>query len=465
MADENYTVSYGVDIDQTEVSRLEDVLKKDVDFAEKITAAFENASKALQDYRREAGQSSSATPPTVPSSPSDNSSSGQSEAPENKTFKPVSSENGSFDPVEAIRGYAQLQLSGILTDPDAPLTPRNAREYALTNYETRTVGIATRDSANARQQLLNWQDVGLSGNPADLPGFQQLQEAADDFLREPLQKAREYMQQALDAEGEGLDGSEYVDKMREVLEAPLQQVKELFDNFDFGNLGSDGDGTEGLIDQIDDAEKELDGLRTDARTPIEIDGDATAVVSAAYTALEDVKRLFSQTFSLRVIADTTTPTPSPDSNGSDEEEDEGSPSPAAFGSQPESNSGTSALQMSVGGRFTKPTLTQVAEDGGTEYIIPVKKENRALPLLRDLISELSPQARNSLMGSDSMNSASYAGSYGMISRSVTQNNNNQMSAPVTINVNSSGADAERIGQSIYNTAERYLLRTMKGVFA
>ena len=54
--------------------------------------------------------------------------------------------------------------------------------------------------------------------------------------------------------------------------------------------------------------------------------------------------------------------------------------------------------MSSGGRFARPTSVQVAEDGDAEYIIPVKKENKALPLLRPLLSELSPEARQSLTG-------------------------------------------------------------------
>ena len=47
---------------------------------------------------------------------------------------------------------------------------------------------------------------------------------------------------------------------------------------------------------------------------------------------------------------------------------------------------------------------------------------------------------------------------------ITQNNSN-VSAPVTIQVRSSGADAEQIGQSLYDTAERYLLRTLQGAMA
>ena len=124
--------------------------------------------------------------------------------------------------------------------------------------------------------------------------------------------------------------------------------------------------------------------------------------------------------------------------------------------------------MSSGGRFSRPTSVQVAEDGDAEYIIPVKKENKALPLLRQLLSELSPSARASLTGGTETGTAAMVASIpsasAVTSSTVTQNNQN-VSAPVTINVNASGADAGRIGQSIYDTAERYLLRTLKGSYS
>jgi hypothetical protein len=119
--------------------------------------------------------------------------------------------------------------------------------------------------------------------------------------------------------------------------------------------------------------------------------------------------------------------------------------------------------MSSGGRFSRPTSVQVAEDGDAEYIIPVKKENRALPLLRQLLGELSPAARASLTGGAG-GAGTAALSAALPSGNMTQNNQN-VSAPVTINVNASGSNAEQIGQTIYNTAERYLLRTMKGAFS
>ena len=124
------------------------------------------------------------------------------------------------------------------------------------------------------------------------------------------------------------------------------------------------------------------------------------------------------------------------------------------------------VKMSTGGRFSRPTDVQVAEDGDAEYIIPVKKEDRAVPLLRQLLSELSPAARASLSLSGD-NALSVSGGLAAGTATVPQitQNNQNVSAPVSIQVHASGANAEQVGRSIYDTAERYLLRTMRGVFA
>ena len=136
--------------------------------------------------------------------------------------------------------------------------------------------------------------------------------------------------------------------------------------------------------------------------------------------------------------------------------------------------------MSVGGRFSSPTDVQVAEDGDVEYIIPVKKEERALPLLRQLLGELSPAARENLGFSELgvkdsdlsiRGAAEQAGTVlsvtpsagNAVAGSVTLMNQN-VSAPVNIQVHSSGTNAEQVGQRIYDTAERYFLRTLQGVF-
>ena len=120
-------------------------------------------------------------------------------------------------------------------------------------------------------------------------------------------------------------------------------------------------------------------------------------------------------------------------------------------------------------------------DGDAEYIIPVKKEERALPLIRQLLAELSPAARENLgfselgmkdSGVSSAGSLNSAGSILSVSPSAgyagmgnTIQTNQNVSAPVNIQVHSAGTNAEQVGQKIYDTAERYLLRTLQGVLA
>ena len=331
--------------------------------------------------------------------------------------------------------------------------------------------------------------------------------------------------------------------------------------------------------------KEIASFTENAKKPILLTANASAIVSAARTAMESVRSLFSETFTLNVRAETNT----------DRKSEE--PSSRQDSRNREEN-GSAFLRMSAGGRFSRPTSVQVAEDGDAEYIIPVKKENRALPLLRQLLGELSPAARESLTPSatvpekaaespdpssppaqkprteadepilkqaapstvipndpersfnqplppvretlseetapavsvqipapeismpapvpapaaekepaavpavipdlrsilaeadrplasapvaqkESFPSANDSPSpkqnlSDLVSQlssalrpagaSVTNTSSN-VSAPVTINVNANGSDASRIGQSIYDTAERYLLRTMKGALA
>ncbi|MER2183747.1 MAG: hypothetical protein ABTA22_09525, partial [Clostridia bacterium] len=54
------------------------------------------------------------------------------------------------------------------------------------------------------------------------------------------------------------------------------------------------------------------------------------------------------------------------------------------------------IKAATGGRFSSPTTTEIAEDGDPEYVIPVKKESIAVPLLRQLFGELSESARETL---------------------------------------------------------------------
>ena len=128
------------------------------------------------------------------------------------------------------------------------------------------------------------------------------------------------------------------------------------------------------------------------------------------------------------------------------------------------------LKAATGGRFTRPQQVEIAEDGDPEYVIPVKKESIAVPLLRQLIGELSASARESLQSGTlggSLNSLSgmLSSASGATAPTVNQTNNNSVQAPVSINVTASGSDPEAVGRSVYDVAEQYLLRTIRGTIS
>ena len=201
------------------------------------------------------------------------------------------------------------------------------------------------------------------------------------------------------------------------------------------------------------------------KQPIALKASAAGITSAARTALNSVRSLFAAPVTLHVKA----------------EQEGGGTDPG----------GGPPVKMSAGGRFSRPTEVQVAEDGDAEYIIPVKKEERAVPLLRRLLSELSPAARErvtnselriqnseliltpqefkihgeekigkGLMGSVLTGSPAAGQALSIVTRDARS-----VSAPVSIQVHASGADAKEIGQSLYSVTERYLLRTLESAFS
>ena len=244
------------------------------------------------------------------------------------------------------------------------------------------------------------------------------------------------------------------------------------------------------------------------KQPIALKANAAGITSAARTALNSVRSLFAAPVTLYVKA----------------EQEGGGTDPG----------GGPPVKMSAGGRFSRPTEVQVAEDGDAEYIIPVKKEERAVPLLRRLLSELSPAAREKLTNYEFYNrrDQSYHGNFdgcnmavvfrdlrsdeisatgshrlfaqikdldscsmGVMNRaearmtpqefrmkneaagsilsgspaagqvlSIVTRDARSVSAPVSIQVHASGADAKEIGQSLYSVTERYLLRTLESAF-
>lgn len=118
----------------------------------------------------------------------------------------------------------------------------------------------------------------------------------------------------------------------------------------------------------------------------------------------------------------------------------------------------------IGGRMDNMTI---GEDG-TEYIIPVTKPDRAYDLIMQMLGEMGTSTINRVAaglglgesGTIGATMDSIAASLGNMNMS----NSVTISAPVSIVINSTSADAESIGTYAYNAAERHLLRNLREVY-
>ena len=214
---------------------------------------------------------------------------------------------------------------------------------------------------------------------------------------------------------------------------------------DIGSGGIAGEAASGLsipfsLDMTK-ANRELNAFFKEAGKNLKLTADASGIVSAGQGALNRLRSLYSSTtLSVRANVQTSTSAGSINLN--------------------------TMLKAATGGRFTRPQQVEIAEDGDPEYVIPVKKEGIAVPLLRQLIGELSASARESLQsGSLYELSGMLASAGGANAPTVNQTNNNSVQAPVSINVTASGSDPEAVGRSVYDVAEQYLLRTIRGTIS
>ena len=147
-----------------------------------------------------------------------------------------------------------------------------------------------------------------------------------------------------------------------------------------------------------------------------------------------------------------------------------------------------AMPMAQGGRVASPSLALIAEEGEPEYVIPVRNDARAVPLLRALLRELSDSARGAILSSMPSPDRTASGETPGIplgalfslpvalsgvtdaaqtlfssasSAATPASSTRSVQAPVTIHVNAASGSAEAAGQSVYHVAERYLLRTLQ----
>ena len=228
------------------------------------------------------------------------------------------------------------------------------------------------------------------------------------------------------------------------------------------------------------ASKQLDAFFSEAKKKMKLSANASGIVSAASAALSQVRSMLANanlTLKVKVETEGEIPTGSKDSGKSNTASGTSVSTAATSGFF-----GTAIpVQLSTGGRFSSPTRAEIAEDGDPEYVVPVKKENEAVPLVRSLLSELSASARESLRDAletphpslrDTFPSEGnalaaipdlFASAASAASPVIQQTSSSNVSAPVNIHVEAAAADPEAVGRSIYDTAERYLLRTLQTV--
>ena len=232
--------------------------------------------------------------------------------------------------------------------------------------------------------------------------------------------------------------------------------------------GVSGDAVLSVTADLTKAQAALNSLKRSDATRLTLTADASGVTAAANNALSAIKSSYANTtltLKAEVKKEGGAATGSSDSSGSSSGSSGGSSgggsSVSASGSF--GGSSSSSARSSTGGRFTRPTLTEVAEDSDPEYIIPIRKESTAVPLIRRMLGELSASARASLSDASALSSLpaqlSAIPSPGAAAQSV-----NTVQAPVNITVNPSSAQPEAVGRSVYHLAERYLAKTLQGVF-
>ena len=274
------------------------------------------------------------------------------------------------------------------------------------------------------------------------------------------------------------------DNARSSMMSFIQAATEELSSLPFFSPGSSVEesfGTSGAFSidlDFSKATKQLEAFMSGVKKQMRLSADASGIVSAASSALAQVRSMLAGanlTLNVKV-----------EKNG----EIPGASGAAGSAAPPRASGAVSSvpsLQLATGGRFSSPTKAEIAEDGDPEYVVPVRKENEAVPLVRSLLSELSASARASLGDILSPNtsgvilseaqrsrriSSAVSGSLSSIpdimtsaaalsSPVIRQFNSNNVSAPVNIHVETAAADPEAVGRSIYDTAERYLLRTMQ----
>ena len=245
------------------------------------------------------------------------------------------------------------------------------------------------------------------------------------------------------------------------------------------------------------AGRSLSAFLSEAKKQMRLTADASGIISAASDALSRIRAMFASANLVIRAKIETEGTPEDQSSRSFYSSSSKSSSPAPVPASDLNARLASLTKAATGGRFSSPTQAEIAEDGDPEYVVPVKKEKEAVPLIRGLLSELSASAKAALRDalpppgpatpaasfpapaasapapafdfsrltadlSGLLASAPAASAPPVLQQSTT---NSSVQAPVNIHVEAASADPEAVGRSIYNVTERYLLRTLKEAHA
>ncbi len=313
---------------------------------------------------------------------------------------------------------------------------------------------------------------------------------------------------AVEVDGDGLNRlREALEGNRELAEAAASAFAHAKDSMDRLLSGS-GDGLNDLIPaegkeltlkpllDLTGAEETMNDFRArmEALRPA-LKVNATGIRSAVSSAISSVRSMMaslSVTIPVRAVAKL---------DGSGLKPETGQSTVTSLQGSALSSLGVPAY--GEGGKVKEPTLAMIAEEGKPEYVIPTDDEDRAVPLLRQALRELSETARAAVwaenknpadalrlpegeraekkplfpaaqipLGMDfgtlsaDLRDLTAAARGAVLPREMKAGESyHTVEAPVNIRVFSNSASPEEVGKSICDLAQRQLLKTIRGVFS
>lgn len=130
-------------------------------------------------------------------------------------------------------------------------------------------------------------------------------------------------------------------------------------------------------------------------------------------------------------------------------------------------SGSDGPGKAYGGRIGSRGIYEVGEDG-PEYIVPITKPDRAFDVLMQMFGEMGGGMLSKLASSFGLGESGTVGStvasLSNALQDMTVNNTYNISAPVTMYINST-ASAEDVGNTAYSMIDRHLINTLRGAYA